>query len=183
MGENGLERKDRLSELDPERTLGRIGLVSGSVFCDIGAGTGVFALPAAALTQARVYALEVSQDKLDGIAHRAAAEKLDGIMPLLIEDNVYPLESSIVDVALMCCVMHEIPEPGRTHALGEIMRILKPGGQFAVIEFNEVMGTFGPPAHERVPRADLIAYCERAGFTADRDFDLSEHFYCAVLTR
>ena len=56
-----LENPARIAELSPQNTLKRIGLEPGMVFADIGAGTGIFAIPAAIMTREKVFALEISE--------------------------------------------------------------------------------------------------------------------------
>jgi precorrin-6B methylase 2 len=57
---NKLENPARLLELAPADTLHKIGLSEGSIFCDVGAGTGVFTFPAASISNTTVYAVEIS---------------------------------------------------------------------------------------------------------------------------
>ena len=70
--EQKLEKPERIAELRPTETLRRIGLGPHDTLADIGAGTGLFALAAAAMTRGTVYALDIKQEMLDIIARRAA---------------------------------------------------------------------------------------------------------------
>ncbi len=65
-----LENPARLEELAPENTLKRIGLEPGMTFADIGAGTGIFAIPAAKMTTEKVYALEISEEMIQLLNQR-----------------------------------------------------------------------------------------------------------------
>jgi len=46
-----LENPERLAELSPKDTLMRIGLGEKDIICDIGAGSGIFTIPAAGITK------------------------------------------------------------------------------------------------------------------------------------
>ncbi len=55
-----LENPARLAELTPPETLARLGLSDSMTLADIGAGTGIFTTAAAAMTRAKVFAVEPS---------------------------------------------------------------------------------------------------------------------------
>ena len=52
-----LENAERVEELSPETTLRTVGLRADDVFCDIGAGSGLFALTAAKNDKRATYML------------------------------------------------------------------------------------------------------------------------------
>jgi len=100
---------------------------------DFGAGVG-YSVPffARHLPAARVTCLDVSRKSLDlGAArHGAAAEfrHFDG--------RRIPYADSTFDVALASCVFHHIPHDEHVALLGEIRRVLAPGGRLFVFEHN-----------------------------------------------
>jgi 2-polyprenyl-3-methyl-5-hydroxy-6-metoxy-1,4-benzoquinol methylase len=67
-----LDNPVRLAELNPEATLKRFGFQGGQVLCDIGAGSGIFTIPAARMTTQKVLALDINPEMLAAIEfHRA----------------------------------------------------------------------------------------------------------------
>ncbi|RPI58105.1 MAG: class I SAM-dependent methyltransferase, partial [Lysobacterales bacterium] len=100
---------------------------------DFGAGVG-YSVPffARHLPETRVTCLDVSRKSLDvGAArHGSAAEfrHFDG--------REIPFESGTFDVALASCVFHHIPHDEHVALLGEIRRVLNPGGRLFVFEHN-----------------------------------------------
>lgn len=56
-----LENPKRLEELNPKKTLEKIGMLQHDTFCDIGAGTGIFTYVAASMTEGKVYGVEISE--------------------------------------------------------------------------------------------------------------------------
>jgi len=58
------ENPVRIKELKPIETLIRIGLKENHVVCDIGAGSGIFTIPASMITKNKVYALEINDAML-----------------------------------------------------------------------------------------------------------------------
>jgi SAM-dependent methyltransferase len=100
---------------------------------DFGAGVG-YSVPffARHLPAARVTCLDVSQKSLDIGAHqhpgRADFTHFDGAS--------IPYDPGSFDVALASCVFHHIPHAEHVALLGEIRRVLKPGGLLFVFEHN-----------------------------------------------
>jgi len=117
---------DIAAELERGRAVARTAL-------DFGAGVG-YSVPffAKHLPAARVTCLDVSRKSLDlGAArHGAAAEfrHFDG--------RRIPYADGTFDVALASCVFHHIPHDEHVALLGEIRRVLAPGGRLFVFEHN-----------------------------------------------
>ena len=173
-----LENPVRIHELNPEETLRRIGLQDGDVFCDIGAGTGVFTVPAATLTQNTVYALEINPELLPVIQNKAADRGLGNIQVKLVSGDSFGLNDGSVDITLMCTVLHEIGD--KRAFLHNVKKLLKAGGRAAVIEFHKRSTPMGPPAAHRIGREEVSAEMQKAGLRLAGEFDLGENFYCMV---
>ncbi|HET8697912.1 MAG TPA: class I SAM-dependent methyltransferase [Gammaproteobacteria bacterium] len=100
---------------------------------DFGAGIG-YSVPffRKHLPQARVTCLDVSRKSLDigAATHGQFAEfkHFDGA--------TIPCDANAFDVALASCVFHHIPHAEHLALLGEIRRVLKPGGLLLVFEHN-----------------------------------------------
>jgi ubiquinone/menaquinone biosynthesis C-methylase UbiE len=173
-----LENPARLAELSPAATLIKIGLKDGQVLCDIGAGSGIFTIPAARLTRGTVYAVEVSEAMLSVIGEKVKSEGLKNVELVLAEGTHYPIESHSADVALVVAVLHEIPE--KAAFAEEVRRLLKPGGIVAVIEFHKRETLMGPPFTLRLGQDETAAVFEDAGFRRHDSFDLGDNLYCMV---
>lgn len=174
---NKLENPSRLAKLDPRNTLVKIGLKEGDVFCDIGAGTGVFTIPAAEITQNTTYALDVSEKMLEALMDKAQAHHIEHIQPINTEGHSYPIEDSACDIVFASCVYHEIPD--KLTLFKEIRRILKPEGKLVIIEFFKKSSPFGPPITERVSIEELKLSANRNGFEFVKKFDLGHTYYLA----
>jgi ubiquinone/menaquinone biosynthesis C-methylase UbiE len=175
-----LENPARVAELRPAETLRRIGLTESGVLCDIGAGTGLFTLAAAAITHGAVYALDINGDMLDIIARRAAETGADNIHCVPVTGAGFDLSPGTIDIALMCTVLHEVPDkPG---FLSDAAALLKPQGRLAVIEFHARQTPMGPPIPRRIGQPELLAIADAAGLTAVDTYSLGDNFYCAVMT-
>ena len=133
----------RLSGEDPEYfaeykvidiagELQRANLVARTVL-DFGAGVG-YSVPffARHLPAARVTCLDVSRKSLEvGAArHGSAAEFMH------FDGRSIPYADGTFDAALASCVFHHIPHEEHVALLGEIRRVLAPGGRLFVFEHN-----------------------------------------------
>jgi ArsR family transcriptional regulator len=122
-----------LGLLDPRWTVG-----------DLGTGTGGLAATLAPFV-ARVVGVDRSEAML-----RAAARRLEGLANVELRRGdleELPLADREIDVAVLCLVLHYLPDPGR--ALREAFRTLRSGGRIVVVEMR---------SHDRGP-----AYAEEMG--------------------
>mgnify|MGYP001280997301 FL=1 len=77
---NKLKNPARVNELAPAETLKKSGLGDNDVFCDIGAGVGVFTIPAAMITRNKVYALDINDESLEVVRSITEKEKLKNLV-------------------------------------------------------------------------------------------------------
>lgn len=176
-----LEAPARLQELKPEETLATLGLTNSSTLCDIGAGTGIFTIPAAKITTGTVYAVDVNPEMLAIVAQKAKAENLTNVQTVLVENSRYPLADSSVDMALLVTVFHEIED--KPALLREVHRILAQDGKLCIIEFFKEESSFGPPLAIRLSTEDIVAAAAGEGFALASQFMMGPTFYCAVLAK
>ena len=179
--EQKFDNPARLAELRPAETLQRIGLASDGVLCDIGAGTGVFTLPAAAITHNAVYALDVSDDMLSIIARKSELAGATNIYRVKVTEAGFNVAPGVADIVLMCSMLHGIPN--QTQFLADATALLKPDGRIAVIEFHKRETPMGPPPDRRMSRDELLQTANAAGLSQVEAFDLGENFYCAVFMK
>ena len=175
-----LENPARVAELDPEGTLQKLGLTAGDIFCDIGAGSGLFTLPAARLTGAPAYALETDEDMLALVRERADAEGLD-IRTVRVTDAGFGIPDATADVVLLATVLHEIKN--RHAFLTNVHKLLRENGRAAVIEFREGETPMGPNSSHRMDRdCILCAMCE-VHLELLAEYLLGPNFYCLVFQK
>lgn len=173
-----LENPERLRELNPLGTLKKAGLKPGYVVCDIGAGSGVFSLPAASLTEREVFAVDVNKELLDALCERAEAEGIDNIIALHADVVHARIPDSTVDLALLVTVVHELEEIGTTiHAL---RKMLKANGKVLVVEFWDRETPMGPPLDHRISQNEVIELFDSGGFALSKSFTLGSNLYALV---
>lgn len=172
-----LENKERVDELNPLETLKSIGLHDGSIFCDIGAGTGIFSFAAAKITQADIYAVDTSERMRDFIIARNEQHRA----PIIVKKDISFVPSDSCDFAMLCTVLHEIDDIDAM--LGEIRRVLKAEGILTVIEFHKYETPFGPPVVKRISEKEVEKMLEKSGFKKKDSTKLGDNFYILNMTR
>lgn len=100
---------------------------------DFGAGIGASTpFMRGYFPDAEIVSADVSPKSLD-ILNRRHPELS---RPVLIENSRLPLDDDSVDVAFTACVFHHIDASEHGHWLGEIRRVVRPGGLFVLFEHN-----------------------------------------------
>lgn len=128
----------------------------GERVLEIGPGTGLQALHVAVQLGAtgRLDIVDVQQPMLDHVMRRAAASRIDTIVPTLADAARLPFPDASFDAAYLVTVLGEVPDPAA--AIGELGRVLRPGGRLIVGEY------FDP---HFVPLVTLLRYANAAGLT------------------
>jgi ubiquinone/menaquinone biosynthesis C-methylase UbiE len=131
-----LDRPEREEEERPTLLLRALKIRPGDTIADIGAGSGYLTLPIAQLTGARgrVYGVDIQQEMLDLLSHKATDQHLTNIVPVLGTVTNVNLSPSSIDLALLVDVYHEFSEP--FEMMRSICQALKPSGRVIFVEYR-----------------------------------------------
>jgi ubiquinone/menaquinone biosynthesis C-methylase UbiE len=177
-----LESPERIASLRTAEVIARLNLKPSDVVADLGAGTGLFALPLArAVTSGRVYAVELDEGFLTQIRGKAKTENVTNVVPVLGKFTDPSLPARDVDVAFFHDVLHHVEN--RAAYLKSVAGYLKPGGRIVVIEFNP-----GDSPHKAEPalvvsREQTGGWMADAGFVQGEDIRLFPDKYFVVYRR
>jgi ubiquinone/menaquinone biosynthesis C-methylase UbiE len=177
-----LESPARIASLKTDEVIARLGLKSGDVVADLGAGTGLFALPLAkAVPSGRVYAVELDEGFLTHIRGKAKTENVTNIVPVLGKFTDPALPARDVDVAFFHDVLHHVEN--RSAYVKSVAGYVKPGGRIVVIEFNP-----GDSPHKAEPdlvvsKEQTAAWMGAAGFAPAEDVQLFADKWFVVYRR
>jgi len=142
-----------------------VGVETGQSVLDFGCGSGTYAIPLARVVgnRGKVYALDKDRNALDDLMRRADSAGLANIRRLDTPGGTQiSLGNDSVDVVLLFDVFHSYYFSGvaeRQDLLGEISRILKPGGILSVY----------PKHMETEARAEI----EEAGFNLEKEISIT----------
>ncbi len=158
-----LVSEDRQQMLPAEQILTAAGLAPGQVMVDLGAGPGFFTLPAARIVgpKGRVYAADIQPQLLEMCRQRAAEAGITGIETVHSQESHVPLPDALADRVFIAFVLHESDDP--VAFLREARRLLRPGGEVAIVDWHKTEGTPGPPLEHRVGEDDIAALAAQAG--------------------
>ena len=129
----------------------------------------------------RVYAADVQPGLLEMCLRRAAEAGVSGIETVHSEESHVPLPDGTADRVFIAFVLHEADEPVKL--LGEAARLLRPGGEVAVVDWHKTEGTPGPPLEHRISEDELADVAAQAGLKVVPSKYRSENYYLVRLGR
>jgi demethylmenaquinone methyltransferase/2-methoxy-6-polyprenyl-1,4-benzoquinol methylase len=113
-----------------------IGKLNPKVILDVATGTGDFALEANSLQPERIVGLDISEEMLNVGRKKIIQKKLGNVIEMVKADSeAMPFEDNTFDAITVGFGVRNFAhlEVG----LGEMLRVLKPGGQVAIIEISQ----------------------------------------------
>ncbi len=143
----------------------------GMRVADIGAGIGYFSLPLAVAVgeSGAIFAIDPSPAAREELRNRVKTSQLNQITILEGDAASTHLEDASMDRVLWHTMYHEVPD--RDQAFDEMMRVLKPGGQWVLVDWQKIETPFGPPLEHRFSVGDVVLEVTRRGFREVRQFE------------
>ncbi|HEX5641457.1 MAG TPA: class I SAM-dependent methyltransferase [Thermoleophilia bacterium] len=144
MNASRLEDPSRLEALPQAAVVGLLRLDGAETVVDYGAGTGIYTLAvAAAVPRGRVFAIEALPRLAQLFREKITPELAARICLVETGDNVVPLDDAEADRVVMVDVLHHLHD--QPEALEEVVRVLRPGGLFVVLDWGDKERPVGPP--------------------------------------
>jgi arsenite methyltransferase len=130
-------------------------LREGETVLDLGSGAGIDCFLASPRVgpSGRVIGVDMTPEMLEKARSNAERGGFDNVEFRLGEIEALPLADASVDVVLSNCVLNLVPEKSR--ALAEMLRVMRPGGRFAI---SDMVSEMDPPA-ELLGNLDAVAAC------------------------
>jgi ubiquinone/menaquinone biosynthesis C-methylase UbiE len=154
------------------RLIALLELQPGSVVADIGAGSGemTFEMARQLGDTSRIYSTDINPKTVQGLKDGAAAATLENVIVAEGHASQTNLPDACCDAIFVRHVYHHFGDPPAMNA--SIMRALKPGGRFAVMDFppdKPGTGTIAPPLRASgdthgVVTDTVVAELKEAGF-------------------
>jgi ubiquinone/menaquinone biosynthesis C-methylase UbiE len=139
-----LEEPARLEALPQAAVVGLLRLDGAETVVDYGAGTGIYTVAmAAAVPRGRVFAVEALPRLVELFRERITPDLAPRICLVETGDNVVPVDDAEADRVVMVDVLHHLYD--QPEALEEVVRVLRPGGLFVVLDWGDVERPVGPP--------------------------------------
>lgn len=175
-----LDGTTRVSSLKLDDVVAAMKLKPGETVADIGAGSGLFSVPAARAVgpKGRVYAVEVDAGFFAAIKKRASDAGVGNVQTVLGEFTDPKLPVKTIDIAFFHDVLHHIDNRGPY--LKTLASYLGPMGRIVVIDFEGGRGPHAAQQELQVPREQLTKWMADAGLKPDGEAKLFDDKY--VLT-
>ncbi len=173
--------------INPEKVLLRVGIRERMRVADLGCGAlGHFVFPAAQMVGPKglVYAVDIQRDVLDQVGRRAKDARLDNIMPVWSDIDVYRaarIPDGELDLTLL--VNNLFLSQNRPNLVKEMARLTKKGGRAVIIEWKTIATPIGPPVDERVPKEDAVKLMTIPEFSFIEEFEAGESHYGLLFQR
>jgi ubiquinone/menaquinone biosynthesis C-methylase UbiE len=146
----------------PDQVIRRSGFREGMHVLEVGCGSGGYTTCVARVVggKGKVYALDIQPGmlrQLENKLRKPENQDIKNIQPVHASAHDLPFEDGSLDLVYMITVLQEIPD--RHKALGEVKRVLKPGGFLAVTELL--------PDPDYVFKSDTVRLGRKASFELD----------------
>ena len=171
--------------LNPEQVIKQLNIKEGMQVADFGCGAGYFVIPMAKIVkdQGKVYALDVLDSALESVRSRARIEGLFNIMPRRCNLEVFTgsqIENNSIDLVLLSNILFQ--SDNKSGIIKEAVRIIKPGGEFAVIDWlaNQPLG---PSKDLIVSIEDIKKMTEENGLKFNRNIQVDKYHWGMIFKK
>ena len=159
-----LEDPARLEALPRSAVVSFMRLRGDETVVEYGAGTGVYTIGVAeALPEGRVLAVEALPRLAEMLREKIAPELAGTIEIVETDANIVPLADGSADRVVMVDVLHHLHD--QPEALAEVVRLLRPGGLFVVLDWGDSERPIGPPAGHVLGLAAVRDIITKMGLT------------------
>ncbi len=164
----------------PREVIEALALRPGQVVADIGSGSGYFTLRFSHHVgdQGRVYAVDVDPEMVRDLNRRVRDLGARNVVTVLADADDPLLSDASVDRFVIVDTWHHIADQAKY--LGLMKRMLKPGGQVVMIDFQKKELPVGPPPAMKIAREDLVRQLEQAGFRLSAEHTFLPYQYFLV---
>jgi ubiquinone/menaquinone biosynthesis C-methylase UbiE len=142
-----------------------LGIATGKVVADIGAGSGWFTVRGARRVgpSGTVYAVDINPEAIQYIDRRARSESLPNVKTILSKPDDPMLPKNAVDAVLLLKTYHEVADP--VALLEHLRPALKPGARLGIIDRN------GTGTNHGVNKKVVVEEAARAGYHLIETYD------------
>jgi len=184
-----LEAPDRDQWQKPDQILDALSISEGAVVAELGAAGGWFTLRLATRVgpNGLVYAEDIQQEMIEGIARRMQRENITNVKPILGTASDPRLPPGL-DAALISDAYHEMaddPDDPQliVKLLRNVARSLKPQGRLGIVDWTPGHGGPGPAADQRADPNAVIEAARAAGLELISREDFPPFVYLLVFGR
>lgn len=179
--------KSSFDLIDVDKFFRELDLQNGIAFLDVACGRGAYCLAASQIIgeNGNIFAVDLWEEGIELL--RAAAEEKDiGNINAFVSNagEHIPVADHLIDVCLMATVLHDFVEDQiEKEVLDEIVRVIKPSGILAIMEFMKIDGPPGPPRLIRLSPEQVDDMLAPYGFTRELFAEVGPYNYLMLFKK
>lgn len=148
--EHNHHAKSSIKFFETDDILKQVGFAGNETFMDAGCGDGHIAVRALEefIPDGKAYAVDVYSPCIENLKDYAEKNSIDNLIAIEADvgERISGVEDGSVDVILMVNVVHGFKaSENMEEVIGEMSKLLKVGGKFAIVDFNPIEWSVGPP--------------------------------------
>jgi arsenite methyltransferase len=175
-----LENPQRDAEQKPDEVIAALNLKKGEVIADIGAGSGYFSVRFAPKLgdSGRVYAVDIDPDMILYMNRRIRNMQLKNVVTVLSAPDDPLLTDASVNRFFICNTWHHVEN--RPAYIALMRKMLKPGGQIIIVDYQKKQLPVGPPPEMKTAREEVISEMEANGFKLSNEHTFLPYQYFLI---
>jgi len=175
--------KSSFSLIDESKLFEALPLSGKTGFLDLACGNGAYALALSRRIDANgiIYAVDLWEEGINQLTSAIRQQGILNVRALLSNVERTLLPDGSVDLCLMASVLHDLIAIDKAEGtLNEVVRVLKPGGELAIIEFMKIPPPPGPPTDIRLTPVQVEQAIVPFGFESVRTTDVGPYHYLCL---
>ena len=178
--------KSSFGLIDTSKFFQELDLKKGTTFLDVAWGWGAYSLAAADIVgkDGQVYAVDLFEEGITSLRKEADAKGIQNLATFV--SNVaqkIPVDNDCVNVCLMATVLHDfVGDKVERQVMKEIVRVMKPNGVLAIVEYHKKEGPPGPPKRVRLSPEEVVKILSVYGYKQNRYTEIGPDNYLQIYT-
>ena len=178
--------KSSFGLIDTTKFFQELDLKKGITFLDVACGWGAYSLAAADIVgkDGQVYAVDLFEEGITSLRKEADAKGIQNLATFV--SNVaqkIPVDNDCVNVCLMATVLHDfVGDKVERQVMKEIVRVMKPNGVLAIVEYHKKEGPPGPPKRVRLSPEEVVKILSVYGYKQNRYTEIGPDNYLQIYT-
>ena len=178
--------KNSFGLIDTDKFFQELDLKQGTRFLDVACGWGSYSMAAADIVgkDGRVYAVDLWEEGISSLRREAESKGIQNLATFISDvAQKIPVDDDCADVCLMATVLHDlVADKVEEQVIKEILRVMKPDGILAILEFHKKEGPPGPPARVRLSPQEVDRILSAHGFKQKRYTEVGPDNYLQIYT-